>query len=171
MMRRHDREMNAHWALEVFDRAPFVTVSMTDGTTPYAVPLSLVRDGEDTFYFHCAKEGKKLDLIAENSAVYLSAVAKCKPVMGPKDNNFTMEFASATAEGKAELVTDDEERVHAMRLICDRFLPQHMDAFDQAIERSLGRTAVVRITLARHAVGKRKQYDANGDEMKNQRMG
>lgn len=169
-MRRHDREMNDQWALDVFDRAPYVTVSLTDGNVPYAVPLSLVRDGDNTFYFHCAKEGKKLDLIAENSAVYLSAVAKCKPVMGPKDNNFTMEFASATAVGKAELVTNDDERVHALRLICERFLPRHMDVFDQAIERSLAHTAVVRITLTAPAVGKRKQYDANGDEMKNQRM-
>ena len=41
-----------------------------------------------------------------------------------------------------------------------------MDAFDGAIKRSLGRTAVVRITLIGEPVGKRKQYDKNGDEMK-----
>ena len=41
-----------------------------------------------------------------------------------------------------------------------------MDAFDAAVERSMSRTAVVRITLTEPPVGKRKQYDANGDEMK-----
>ena len=51
-------------------------------------------------------------------------------------------------------------------LRCQRFLPHHMDAFDAAVERSMSRTAVVRITLTEPPVGKRKQYDANGDEMK-----
>lgn len=45
-----------------------------------------------------------------------------------------------------------------------------MDAFDDAIRRSLGRTAVVRITLTAPPSGKRKQYDRNGDEMKYGRM-
>jgi hypothetical protein len=40
-----------------------------------------------------------------------------------------------------------------------------MDAFDDAIARSLERTAVVRITLTESPVGKRKQYDKQGEEM------
>ena len=41
--------------------------------------------------------------------------------------------------------------------LCQRFLPHHMDAFDDAIARSLERTAVVRITLTGPPVGKCKQ--------------
>lgn len=169
-MRRKDREMSAEWALEVIDRAPYVTVSMTDGNLPYAVPLSLVRDGNDTFYFHCAQEGKKLGIIDKNPVVFITAVSRCKPVVGPHDDSFTLEFASASAQGIAELVSDDVEKRHALRLICHRFLPRHMDAFDTAVAHSLDRTAVVRIRLTAPAVGKRKQYDANGNEMKWQRM-
>ncbi len=49
--------MDAAFALEVLDKAPYVTVSFTrpDGT-PYGVPLSLARTNEKTFYFHCAME-------------------------------------------------------------------------------------------------------------------
>lgn len=43
-------------------------------------------------------------------------------------------------------------------------------AFDDAIARSLERTAVVRITLTEPPVGKRKQYDKQGEEMKYGRM-
>ena len=45
-----------------------------------------------------------------------------------------------------------------------------MDAFESAVERSMSRTAIVRITLSEPPVGKRKQYDANGDELKYGRM-
>jgi len=163
--------MSAEWALEVFDKAPYVTVSMCgqDGE-PYAVPLSLARTDETTFYFHCALEGHKLDLLRQNSKVCLSAVSKCKPVVGPKDGSFTLEFKSAIGYGVVEVVDDESEKVLALRAICDRFLPSHMDAFDASVARSIGRTAVVRIRLAEPPVGKRKQYDANGDEMKWGRM-
>ena len=70
------------------------------------------------------------------------------------------------AVGKAEIVTDRDEKIEALRAICLRFLPKHMDAFDNAIARSLERTAVVKITLTEPPTGKRKQYDKEGAEMK-----
>ena len=170
-MRKKSREMDADWALEVMDKAPYITVGMTDGDgMPYSVPLSLARTDEKTFYFHCATEGKKLNILRENPRVCLTAVSKCKPTVGPKDGSFTLEFKSAIAFGKAEIVADDNEKREALRAICQRFLPTHMDAFDAAVERSMSRTAVVCITLTEPPVGKRKQYDANGDEMKYGRM-
>ncbi len=166
-MRKKSREMCADWALEVMDKAPYITVGMTDGDgMPYSVPLSLARTDEKTFYFHCATEGKKLDILREKPSVCLTAVSKCKPTVGPKDGSFTLEFKSAIAFGKAEIVADDNEKREALRAICQRFLPTHMDASDAAVARSMARTAVVRITLTEPPVGKRKQYDANGDEMK-----
>ncbi len=163
--------MDAVWALGVMDKAPYITVSMTavDGM-PYSIPLSLARADDNTFYFHCATEGKKLDILKVNPCVCLSAVSKCKPTVGPKDGSFTLEFESAIAFGKAEIVEDDEEKREGLRAISQRFLPKHMDAFDAAVEWSLSRTAVVRITITEPPVGKRKAYDANGDELRYGRM-
>ena len=75
--------MDAAFALEVLDKAPYITVSFTrpDGT-PYGVPLSLARTDDKTFYFHCALEGEKLDCIAANPRVALSAVTRCTPIVG-----------------------------------------------------------------------------------------
>lgn len=170
-MRKESRAMSAEWAQEVMDNAPYVTVSMvrSDGTG-YGVPLSVVRNGENVYYFHCALEGDKLDAIRSNPKVCLSAVSRCKPTVGPKDGSFTLEFKSAIGFGIAELVTNEQEKITALRAICQRFLPGNMDNFEPSIARSLGRTAVVRITLTEPLSGKRKQYDANGDEMKYQRM-
>ena len=159
--------MDATFALEVFDKAPYITVSFTrpDGT-PYGVPLSLARTDDKTFYFHCALEGDKLDCIAANPHVALSAVTRCTPTVGPKDGRFTLQYKSAMAVGKAEIVRDQDEKIEALRAICLRFLPHHMDAFDDAIDRSLERTTVVKITLTEPPTGKRKQYDKQGEELK-----
>uniref|UniRef100_UPI0040258307 pyridoxamine 5'-phosphate oxidase family protein n=1 Tax=Phocaeicola plebeius TaxID=310297 RepID=UPI0040258307 len=117
-----------------------------------------------------APEGDKLDAIAVLPEVCLSAVTKCQPTVGPKDGTFTLQYRSTIAFGKAERVTDTEEKIEALRVISQRFLPKHMDAFDEAVQRSLHRTEVVRITLLSPPTGKRKPYDKNGDEMKYGRM-
>ena len=143
-MRKVSREMSSDWALEIMRKAPYITVSFTraDGTA-YGVPLSLACASDNVWYFHCAPEGDKLDALAVHPEVCLSAVTKCQPTVGPKDGTFTLQYRSAIAFGKAELVTDDDEKIH---------------------------TAVVRITLTGLPTGKRKQYDKNGEEMKYGRM-
>ena len=163
-MRKVSREMPAEWALEVMRKAPYITVSFIrkDGSA-YGLPLSLAsaEDGR-VWYFHCAQEGEKLEAIEAHPQVCLSAVSKCSPTVGPKDGSFTLQYRSAVAFGRAEQVFDEGEKIRALRLICERFLPRHMDAFDESVRRSLHRTAVVRITLTEPPTGKRKQYDREG---------
>ncbi|OUO96344.1 3-hydroxymethylcephem carbamoyltransferase [Barnesiella sp. An22] len=156
-MRKAARQKDEEWALNVFDRAPFVTMSMIrlDGT-PYGLPLSLIRSNRRTFYFHCADEGDKLDCIRANPVVSLSAVSRCTPKFEAEKKNFTMYYDSAIALGEAEIVTDNSEKIMALRLLCQRFLPKHMENFDEAIKRSLERTVVVKITLTEPSVGKSK---------------
>lgn len=166
-MRKQSRAMDSQWALEVMHKAPYITVSFIDAEgQAYGLPLSLASENNVRWYFHGALEGKKLDAIKANPSVCLSAVARCTPTIGPKDGSFTLQYKSAIAFGKAELVDDDTEKTDALRIICQRFLPEHMDAFDQSIARSLGRTAVVRITLTEPPTGKRKQYDKDGNELR-----
>lgn len=161
-MRKASRRQDAAFAFEVFDKAPYVTLSMTrpDGT-PYGLPLSIVRKDDRTFYFHCAGEGEKLDCLRANPTVSLSAVSRCTPRFEEEKLNFTEYYNSAVAVGRAETVTADDEKTEALRLICQRFLTQFMDRFDEAIARSLARTNVVRITLTEPPVGKSKGFTGN----------
>ena len=156
-MRKSKRSRGADWALKVFDKSPYITVSMTrpDGT-PYGLPLSLVRSDERTFYFHCADSGDKIDCIRQHPTVSLSAVNRCKPEFEAEKKSFTMYYNSAVAVGRAEVVNDSAEKILALRLLCERFLPQYMAYFDEAIARSLDRTTIVKITLTEPPVGKCK---------------
>lgn len=156
-MRKASRRKDPEWALEVFDRAPYITLSLTrpEGT-PYGVPLSMARRNDRTFYFHCAPEGEKLDCIRTNPIVALSAVSRCSPRYEEEKNNFTEYYRSAMAVGRAEIVEDAAEKIQALRLICERFLPAYMARFDEAVARSLARAAIVRITLTEPPVGKSK---------------
>ena len=156
-MRKASRQISEEEAYEVLTKAPYVTVSMTreDGT-PYGVPLSLVRGEGSTFYFHCADEGEKMDCLRNNPVVSLSAVSKCTPAFEAEKVNFTEHYRSAIAVGKCDRVEDRDEKIKALRLLCERFLPKYMNYFDEAIARSLDRTTIIRITLTEPPVGKCK---------------
>lgn len=125
-MRRTDKERDTAFAMQVFRDATYATLSLAapDGT-PYAVPLNVVTDGQ-VFYFHCAGEGKKLELLQQNPSVCLSAVSYAAIV--PED--LTTHYRSAVAKGTAKIVTDLEEKSRALRLITAFYAPEQVAMLD-----------------------------------------
>lgn len=164
-MRRTDREMNAEFAWTIVDKCPYATLSMvTPEGAPYAVPLSIAISG-GTIYFHAAAEGRKTDCLNADGRVCIVCVGDVTPV----ENDFSTEYESAILQGTARLVTDEAEKTQALRAICQRYTPKNMAAFEEAMERSLPRTAVWAVALS-EITGKRKKLDAEGREMKFGRM-
>ncbi|MDR2900141.1 MAG: pyridoxamine 5'-phosphate oxidase family protein [Treponema sp.] len=160
-MRRKDREMPKDFAehiADICDYAVLATVN-ADGT-PYCIPISIVRDN-DTIYFHCAKDGQKIDNMKRQSEVCIC----CSGDVSFMKTEFSLEFESAVIKGKAEEVLQDEEKIHALRLICERYTPEYMHAFDSEIARSLNYTAIWKV-LIREITGKRKKMGKDGKELK-----
>lgn len=151
-MRRKDRETDEAAALAVADKCEYAVLStINEDGTPYCVPVSPVRDGR-FIYFHCAKAGQKVDNLRRSPAVCLACVGD---TFRPPDE-FTTAYESAIIFGAATEVTEDGERIRALRLLCQRHTPAHMDAFDAEVERSLPRTGVWKISIER-ITGKAKK--------------
>lgn len=164
-MRRKDREMDEAFALGIADKCEYAVLSVLDSEgAPYCVPVSIVRDGRDIF-FHCAKEGKKVDAMRKNPEVCIACVGDTRRM----EDEFTTEFESAIIRGGAEEVLEDGQKIHALRLLCQRHTPTNMHNFDAEVRKSLSRTAVWRVAI-RTISGKRKKYDGEGREMKFGRM-
>ena len=151
-MRRKDREMSREFALAVMDKCEWTVVSfVTPEGEPYAVPVSAVRDG-DALFFHTAKEGRKIDCIAHSPAVHVVCVGD---VERAKDK-FTTGYECALADGVCREVTDDAEKLHALRLIAEKYTPEHLPAFESEVAASLARTGGYAIDLT-GITGKAKQ--------------
>ena len=140
-MRRKDRERDREFGLKVIDECEYGTVAI-QGTEPYCLPLSLVRIGED-LYFHCALEGKKLDLLRKNNGVWVSFVGEN---IAAKDD-FTTYFRSAMVRGTAGEVTDEAEKITALRALCEKLTPAHMPNFDHEVARSFAVTGIWKIHM------------------------
>lgn len=146
-MRRVDRQQDLAFSLDLIDRCPHGVVALNTGEdTPYCLPLSFVRK-DNTLYFHCATEGRKVDLLRKNPRVCLTFVGGDEPAfLSPA--MYTTYFQSVIVTGTAQQVTDREEQVEALRLLCEKLLPDHMGAaFEAAISASLEATAVWRIQM------------------------
>ena len=142
-MRRKDREQSRDFALELADKCSYsVMATVNPDGSPYCTPLSMAREGE-WLYFHCAKEGHKIDNLRKNSRVCVSCVDGVKPLA----DDFSTEYESAVIMGAASEVTDREEKIRALRLICERYTPGIMAAFDEAIKNSLDNTGVWKIHI------------------------
>ena len=76
-VRRQDRLLDEARAREIMATAEYGVMSMTDADgMAYGIPLNFVWDGNDCFYIHCAPEGRKLRVIAENKNDTYSIVGK-----------------------------------------------------------------------------------------------
>lgn len=151
-MRRKDRQMPEAFAWEVVDKCEYAFLAMTaeDGS-PYGLPVTIARDGR-AVYFHSALEGRKVACLQRSPKVCLSFVGETRVPPG----KFTTLFESAVAFGIAEAVTEEEEKIHALQLLCQRHTPDNMESFPRAVAKSLGRTGVWRITVE-EITGKAKQ--------------
>ena len=186
-MRRKDREMDRVFGLNIIDSSDYGILSMVDeDNEPYGVPLSIVRD-ENILYFHSGMDGKKVKALVKNPSVSVSFVGEINipeiysdeelesmnsdPSKAAKfiGGVFTTEFESAIVKGSVKLVEEEQEKIKAMRLICEKYTPTKMRYFDAAIKSSISGTNVYSIEID-EITSKRKKYDTKGIEMKWGRM-
>ena len=151
-MRRKERQITEEEAWAVVDKCEYAFLAMTaeDGT-PYGLPVTIVRKEWD-IYFHSAPEGRKAECLRRRPQVCITCVGDTEV----QQDQFTTLYESAVAFGTAVELTEDQEKIEALRLLCLRHTPDNMRDFDRAIGTSLARTAVWKIVVA-EITGKAKR--------------
>lgn len=144
-MRKADREIKDFEEIkELLDECQTIRLAMHDEPYPYIVPLSYgweERNRQIFVYFHCAKEGKKLDLITKNGNVCFEA--DCLAGYKSTGHGVTADYRSLIAFGKAERVYG-EELVRGLELLLAHC---HVEGYSARECAAMGITAVVRITV------------------------
>jgi uncharacterized protein len=117
-LRRVDREINDPKALRrILLHSKHFILSLADGGEPYAVPMGYVYDEEENaVYFHCAKEGKKIEFLNMNPQVWGLVVID----EGVQSGGCVNLYASAMFLGKVVWVSDAAEKTRAMNLFAER---------------------------------------------------
>jgi len=123
----------------------FLTLALCAEDRPYLVTLSHAFDAErNCFYFHCSPVGRKMDIIGANPQVYGQVLEDRGYVAGQCDHAYrTVQF-----DGRAELVSDPEEKLRAFRLLIDSLEPEPGPVKEKMLgPDKLGGVAIVRVTV------------------------
>ena len=118
-MRRKKQLLPQDMTEEILRRGTSGVLALAgDGGYPYAVPISYVYDGEK-LYFHCAKNGHKLDAIRREDKASFCVIAQDRIV--PEE--FTTYFRSVIAFGRIRVLEDETERQSAIEKLALKYAP------------------------------------------------
>lgn len=113
-MRRKDREItDVHKIIEILKQCDVCRIGMIDNDRVYVVPMSFgfeFNDPELAFYFHGAREGKKIDLLKINQTVCLEFDTNCELVEGKTGCSYSAHYQSVIAQGRPEFLDGDDKR-------------------------------------------------------------
>ncbi len=115
----------------MLDRMEILYLGMNDGPAPYVVPLNFgyAFDGDLVFYFHCAKEGHKLDCLKRDPNVCVTAASFVSYVKASVKGHLH-DYRSVIARGIARQI-DPESEPEAFRAAMEQILVHnHRDAAD-----------------------------------------
>ena len=142
-MRRKDRVLEEHELDQILANGEWgVLATVSPDGSPYCLPISYVAQSE-IIYLHCAPRGRKLDNMLQNDRV-------CFTVTGDTHilpDQFTTLYESVIAFGRAQLIEDPAEKTAALLLMSQKYSPQYLDEAERYIERSLHKTAIIKITV------------------------
>lgn len=136
-MRRSEKQVKSiEEIMKVIDACEVCRLAMFDDEAPYIVPLNFGYEMDDELlrlYFHCATDGKKLDLIQKNGNVCfeMDCCHALKP--GQAACSYSYKFASIIGKGKAELLSSYEEKCKALQSIMKQATKKDGFTFSEAM--------------------------------------
>ena len=100
----------------------YITIAMCKDEIPYLVTLNHGYDQKkNVIYFHCAHEGKKIEMMEQNDKVCVEVdeITGIKP--GKNACGFGVKYKSVIASGKASIVTDPSEKKASLDLLMEKY--------------------------------------------------
>ncbi len=119
---------------EILDRSKIVHLGMVDGDEPYIVPMNYgytLEDGKLTLWLHCAKRGRKLDVIRANPKVFVEMECDLKPFDGDIACRYGLSYSSIMGRGTAEIVEDIEVKKAALTHLMTTQTGKHFEFEDK----------------------------------------
>lgn len=146
-MRRKDREIaDINVILDIIEKCDVCNIALFDEEYPYVIPLNFGYHHENDkieLYFHCAKVGKKLDLIHMNSKVSFSMDCNHTLITGEQACDYTMEYESVCGNGVIEILPE-EEKIAALNFLMKQYSNEESFQYNETLVK---RIAVLKLTV------------------------
>ncbi len=146
-MRRKEQEIKDIKEIEeIIRKAQVCRLGLAVDNTPYVVPVNFGYDaGENCIYVHCAKEGRKLDMIKRNNTVCFEMDVDME-ISGREKMpcNWSTAFRSVIGYGNAFIIDDFDEKRRALDFIMKQYSSE--TSFEYS-KKSVENVGIVRIVI------------------------
>jgi hypothetical protein len=142
-LRKKEKEIKDRREIEaILQKASVCRLAMADGGEPYVVPLNFGYEG-DCLYFHCAREGRKIDIIRRNDRVCFEVETDVQVIPAEKPCGWTTRFRCVIGRGRAVLVDDPAEKRRGLEVLMRHYGGPEGPFPDEV----LAKTAVIRVDI------------------------
>jgi nitroimidazol reductase NimA-like FMN-containing flavoprotein (pyridoxamine 5'-phosphate oxidase superfamily) len=154
-MRKKDREIkDAKELEEILQKADVCRIAFAVDGIPYIVAMNFGYVWKDrlTLYFHCAKEGKKLELMKSNNMVCFEMDIDHEIVEAAIACDWGMKYRSIVGLGSIETIEEETEKKKGLDCIMDHYRFNGKKEYDEKV---LNITEILRLTVTEFT-GKKK---------------
>jgi len=154
-MRRADRAISGIEEIEqIINKADVCRLAIANDNYPYLVTMNFgySKSLSGCLYFHCATEGKKLEMIRKNNFVCFEMDIDHKLIQGVKSCDWGMGYTSVLGYGNISIVETKEERIAGLNTIMEHYGKYEENEYNEKI---FERTVILRLEIT-EITGKRK---------------
>ena len=149
-MRRFKQQLSDEQCVEILQKQPRGLLAVHgDGGYPYVLPLDFYYDAQSGhLFFHCAKEGHKLDAIRR-----CDKVSFCVMDEGfRRDGEWALNIRSVIVFGRLHVVEEQTRALEMIRSLGLKFAPS-ADYVEQELKNTAGRVLCLEL-VPEHVSGK-----------------
>jgi uncharacterized protein len=154
-MRRKDRTISDIQEVEeIIRKADACRVAFANGDIPYIVTLNFgyTNLAGQKLFFHCANEGKKIEMIRKNNYVCFEMDIDHQLFEGKRGCDWGMKYSSIVGYGNISIITEKEEKITGLNCIMAHYGGVKEYMYDESV---LEETTILRLDI-REMTGKRK---------------
>jgi len=153
-MRRKDKEIKDKKEIElIINKANVCRIALSDNNMPYIVPVNFGYK-DNSLYIHSATEGKKIEIIKKNNDICFEIDIAHEILQGKSACHTTMKYYSVIGYGKAYLIDDSEEKIKALNIIIEHYLPEIPHEYS---EKFLKKIVIIKVEID-NMTGKKSGY-------------
>lgn len=149
-MRKKDREItDSARIVDIIDRCTCCRIGFYDGKEVYIVPLNFgyeIKNNSYIFYFHGAKEGRKIDLIQAYPNVGFEMDTNYRLNEADIACGYFARFQSIIGNGIVSMVSETAEKEHGLSLLMEHSTGKKDWDF---VEKTLNSVAVFKLEVAK----------------------
>ena len=162
--RRHDRGHYDHATVHaLLDAAALCHVSYVIDGQPYCTPTLFWREGT-RLYWHGSSASRMLRNLSSGEPACLTVTHLDSLVLARSGFNHSADYRSVMAFGRAKLISQPEEKRHALTMMVDRFFPGRTTGLRPMSPQELKATAVITMEIERASAKIRAKGVADDEE-------